>query len=77
MVTMTVTPSESTVFPATAEVAVASLTDQASAEKAKGAQYGLSDENASAFNRSEASGAIVDEFDSRLKAPPLEVKGRE
>jgi hypothetical protein len=73
-VTMAITPSDTTKWPATAELSLGAPTDQASAAKAHGAQFGLSDENASAFNRSEKEGKVEDEIDPKLKSGPLHVK---
>ena len=67
-VTMTLTPSEHTVFPATAALSVAASSKPS---PPKGATYGLSDENTSAFDESEDD---PKHFDPRLENGPLKAK---
>ncbi len=73
-VTMTITPGGGTKWPATAELSLGAPSDQASAAKAHGAQFGLSDENATAFNRSEKEGKVEEKFDPNLKDGTLKIK---
>jgi hypothetical protein len=81
-ITMTVTRSESTTWPATAEIAAAAPSDRVSATKAPGAQYGFSDPHAATFGHEEEKEntehkiekKFVDNFDSHLKSGPLDVK---
>jgi hypothetical protein len=67
-ITMTLTPSEHTTFPATAALAVAATNKPG---PAKGATYGLSDQNTSAFDESEDDPG---HFDPRLTSGPLKAK---
>lgn len=69
-ITMTVTRSESTTFPATAEIAVAAPSDPVSATKTPAAKYGFSDPHAATFG-DEESGKFVNNFDPHLKSGPL------
>jgi alpha-tubulin suppressor-like RCC1 family protein len=73
-VTMTITPAESTTFPATAAVAVAAASDKAGASKAPKARFGLSDEQKSAFDETEEGRKIEHHFDPRLEVGRLGVK---
>ena len=73
-ITMTVTPSGSTAWPATAEFAVAAPSDQASAAKAPSAHHGFSDPNSATFGHEEHSGKFVNNFDPHLKSSPLHVE---
>jgi hypothetical protein len=73
-VTMTVSPSEGTSFPVTAQTAVAAPSDIASEAKTPTVRYGLSDPKAKSFSKSEEGGAEVSHFDTRLTSTPLHVK---
>ncbi len=70
---MTITPSEGTAWPATAEIAAAAPSDQASATKAPGAKYGFSDPHTATFGH-EVESKFVSNFDAHLKSGPLDVK---
>jgi hypothetical protein len=72
-ITMTVTPSGGTAWPATAEFTIGAPSDRASAAKATGAKYGFSDPHAATFGH-EVEKKFVSNFDARLKSAPLEVK---
>ncbi len=73
IVTLTVSPSGGTIFPVTAAMTVNAPNDKASATKAVGAHYGLSDPNAKPFAHEEA-GKFVSNFDPRLASGPLQIK---
>ena len=73
-VTMTITPSETTKWPTTAELAIATPTDQASAAKIPSGQYGFSDPNEKTFGvegkitvGGEEKPAWFDNLDPKLK----------
>ncbi len=72
-VTATITPSESTKWPATAEIAVIAPTNQASAAKAPSGHYGFSDPNEKTFGLQEGT-KWVDNLDPKLKSGPLHVQ---
>ncbi|MHB1861246.1 MAG: IPT/TIG domain-containing protein, partial [Solirubrobacteraceae bacterium] len=73
-VTLTVTPSETTTYPATAEVPVSAATNAAIASAPHRATFGLSDEEASAFDKSEEDGLPVEKLDPRLESGPLKAR---
>lgn len=72
-ITLTLTPGQGTTYPAAAELAVASTSDEASASKAHVAHYGLADNRASVFNTSEENGVTVKAFDKHLTNGPLKI----
>ncbi len=80
-VIVTITPSESTKWPATAEIAVSAPTNQVSAAKAPSGHYGFSDPNENTFGleqkkivEGKEETTWVNNLDSKLKSGPLHVE---
>jgi alpha-tubulin suppressor-like RCC1 family protein len=72
-ITMTVSPTGGTVFPATAEVNVSAPSNAASTAKGSKVRYGLADPRPASFEESEEEGKPVPHFDKHLKEGQLHI----